>query len=726
MESTSDVQLSAPPQQPRRSKAFHRRRRKQRVEQLPATLGVVGLIFVTLAAGSEYGYFRYSDRTKGRELADASALDASHRRQLQAFSFNVSSLPVCVAEAKVGNSTYPKLPFDEDEKAASTAFQLGITFFMFIGLAIVCDSFFEASLSAICEAMNLKDDVAGATWMAAGGSAPELATSVLGVFISKSDVGFGTIVGSAVFNVLFVIACCAFVAPNLTLTWWPLARDASYYCFALAVIVIFISDDLAIKHYEAVILLLMYAGYVSIMYFNERLEVWVTARVQANENAQKNGLVKAILKTLSHTVFGLCLYTIIVVNSVMVIVEIVDEQDRSKDLFCFCGERLGLVDLPTSVYWKLNLAFNIVYILEMLVKFYAFGFFGYWKVPLNCFDGSLVFLIIVEWILENLAKSQGIAIGAFRLLRILKFIRIARVLRLFRLIRLTGIAGDQNQVMPENWSKGRQGVDGDAANGATEVGKAKDVEGAPAAAAESASTEKVEEEDDDADDDGPFNPFEVPESLLGKFFWLLGLPLSILMWLTIPDCRRPMFAKWWLGTFAMCIVWIGALAFVMVWMVTEFGINFEIRDSIMGITLLAAGTSIPDCLSSVAVARRGHGDMAVSSSIGSNIFDVLIGLPLPWFMYTAILNPVGAVEGPPDVPILSESLAVMILSLFVMVALVITTIHISGWILSVKLGLMMMALYVLFLILSLLLEFEVLFGPCTNDLLPASGVLLSG
>jgi len=66
------------------------------------------------------------------------------------------------------------------------------------------------------------------------------------------------------------------------------------------------------------------------------------------------------------------------------------------------------------------------------------------------------------------------------------------------------------------------------------------------------------------------------------------------------------------------------------------------------------------------------------------------------------------------------------LSLFVMVALVITTIHISGWILSVKLGLMMMGLYVLFLILSLLLEFEVLFGPCTNDLLPASGVLLSG
>ena len=112
---------------------------------------------------------------------------------------------------------------------------------MFIGLAIVCDSFFEASLSAITDTLGMKPDVAGATFMAAGGSAPELATSIIGVFISKSDVGFGTIVGSAVFNVLFVIAACAFAKPNLSLTWWPLARDASYYCFALAMVVFFIS-----------------------------------------------------------------------------------------------------------------------------------------------------------------------------------------------------------------------------------------------------------------------------------------------------------------------------------------------------------------------------------------------------------------------------------------------------------------------------------------------------
>lgn len=48
--------------------------------------------------------------------------------------------------------------------------------------------------------------------MAAGGSAPELFTSIIGVFIAKSDVGIGTIVGSAVFNILFVISVCSFAA----------------------------------------------------------------------------------------------------------------------------------------------------------------------------------------------------------------------------------------------------------------------------------------------------------------------------------------------------------------------------------------------------------------------------------------------------------------------------------------------------------------------------------
>ena len=60
----------------------------------------------------------------------------------------------------------------------------------------------------------------------------------------------------------------------------------------------------------------------------------------------------------------------------------------------------------------------------------------------------------------------------------------------------------------------------------------------------------------------------------------------------------------------------------------------------MGITFLAAGTSVPDTIASVMVARNGYGDMAVSNSIGSNVFDILLGLGLPWFLSTTI-NPQG-------------------------------------------------------------------------------------
>lgn len=62
------------------------------------------------------------------------------------------------------------------------------------GVAIICDDFFVPSLEAISERLDLSEDVAGATFMAAGSSAPELFTSVAGVGV-ESDVGIGTIVG---------------------------------------------------------------------------------------------------------------------------------------------------------------------------------------------------------------------------------------------------------------------------------------------------------------------------------------------------------------------------------------------------------------------------------------------------------------------------------------------------------------------------------------------------
>ncbi len=56
----------------------------------------------------------------------------------------------------------------------------------------------------------------------------------------------------------------------------------------------------------------------------------------------------------------------------------------------------------------------------------------------------------------------------------------------------------------------------------------------------------------------------------------------------------------------MSIVWLCLLTYLMVWMVTIIGFTFGIPDSVMGITFLAAGSSVPDAMSSVLVVRQGR------------------------------------------------------------------------------------------------------------------------
>lgn len=58
----------------------------------------------------------------------------------------------------------------------------------------------------------MTEDVAGATIMATASSSPELFINIVGTFVTEGDLGVGTVVGSAVFNILAVPACCGLFA----------------------------------------------------------------------------------------------------------------------------------------------------------------------------------------------------------------------------------------------------------------------------------------------------------------------------------------------------------------------------------------------------------------------------------------------------------------------------------------------------------------------------------
>lgn len=179
---------------------------------------------------------------------------------------------------------FPKDLFTlEQRRNGAIAFHLIGVVYMFAALAIVCDEFFVPSLDVIIEKLDISDDVAGATFMAAGGSAPELFTSVISVFISFDNLGIGTIVGSAVFNILFVIGMCALFSKTvLTLTWWPLFRDCSFYSVSLIALIVFFRDG-QIELWESVILFLIYIAYAIFMKWNQDVERFVKKLIYKNK-----------------------------------------------------------------------------------------------------------------------------------------------------------------------------------------------------------------------------------------------------------------------------------------------------------------------------------------------------------------------------------------------------------------------------------------------------------
>ncbi|XP_047435807.1 sodium/potassium/calcium exchanger 1-like isoform X2 [Mugil cephalus] len=618
--------------------------------------------------------------------------------------------------------------------------------YMFVALAIVCDEFFVPALEVITNILEISDDVAGATFMAAGGSAPELFTSLIGVFISHSNVGIGTIVGSAVFNILFVIGMCAvFSREMLHLTWWPLFRDVTFYILDLILLIIFFLDSV-ILWWESVMLVMGYVSYVCFMKFNSQIEqvvktqlnkhmsivkVWTAEEPEKESEAhpppappaaapskaedkakpepapppstpqpskalpdaqddkarhrlrpvlQRGGSSASLHNTsLRSTIFQLMIHTL----------------DPLGEETSFNGDVRGERSVQRKAKNKVK--------------------------PLNApVTGKLQnksHHCRIEDDDQKEAKSEQpppppAAASSSS----------------------AGAAAEPSTSQPPKTEETTQKAP-EQPEESKEVVEAEAVEAAEAAAAGAAeggsegshgsaedessdqesgdSSEGEDDEDDDKEDDDkeqeeedenePLS-LEWPETRRKQATYLFLLPIVFPLWLTLPDVRNPASRRYFAMTFIGSILWIGVFSYLMVWWAHQVGETIGISEEIMGLTILAAGTSIPDLITSVIVARKGLGDMAVSSSVGSNIFDITIGLPVPWLIYTLLHN------GQP-VMVSSNGLFCAIVLLFLMLLFVIISIAVCRWKMSRMLGFTMFVLYFVFLFLSVLLEDRVLTCP---------------
>ncbi|KAF7668568.1 hypothetical protein LDENG_00003960 [Lucifuga dentata] len=480
---------------------------------------------------------------------------------------------------------------NNERKSGAILLHILATLYMFLALAITCDEYFVTSLEKICEKLDLSGDVAGATFMAAGSSAPELFASVIGVFITHGDVGVGTIVGSAVFNILCIIGVCGIFAGQVVmLTWWAVFRDSFYYILSVVALIAFIYDE-KIVWWESLVLVLMYAGYILVMKFNSSMQRFFTGKKDknvANGNAAASSEMEDVKPSKAYSR-----------GSVVMVDEIINASP-SKFRFPEAGLRV-MVTSHFGPKTRLRMASR---------------------------------LIITEH--QKLVQSAN-------------------------------------------------GVETQVIDGKVEIENGTVPEDKPSEPEESDS----------------ISPFHIPSGVGSRVKWVISWPLLLLLFFTVPNCAKPRWEKYFMLSFILSTVWIAVFSYLMVWMVTIIGYTLGIPDVIMGITFLAAGTSVPDCIASLIVARQGLGDMAVSNTIGSNVFDILVGLGVPWAIQTMCVS-YGS-----EVMINSRGLVYSVVLLLGSVALTVLGIHLNKWRLDFKLGVYVLVLYAVFLCFSIMIEYNV-------------------
>ncbi|KAM5258011.1 sodium/potassium/calcium exchanger 2 isoform 1-T1 [Hipposideros larvatus] len=562
--------------------------------------------------------------------------------------------PPLSQEGKSENSTahpqgdYPRDIFslEERRKGAIVLHVIGMIY-MFIALAIVCDEFFVPSLTVITEKLGISDDVAGATFMAAGGSAPELFTSLIGVFIAHSNVGIGTIVGSAVFNILFVIGMCAlFSREILNLTWWPLFRDVSFYIVDLIMLIIFFLDNV-IMWWESLLLLTAYFAYVIFMKFNVQVEKCVKQMINRNK-----------------------------------VVKVTAPEAQAKPSTARDKDEQALPSKP-----RLQRGGSSASLHNSLMRNSIFQLMIHTLDPLAEELGSYGKLKYYDTMTEE---------GRFREKASILHKIAKKKCQVDENERQNGAANHVEKIELPNSTSTE--VEMTPSSDTSEPIQNGNLSHSIEAAETQQTTETAEDEDD--------QPLSLawPSNPRKQVTFLIVLPIVFPLWVTLPDVRKPSARKFFPITFFGAITWIAIFSYLMVWWAHQVGETIGISEEIMGLTILAAGTSIPDLITSVIVARKGLGDMAVSSSVGSNIFDITVGLPLPWLLFTIIhrFQPVA---------VSSNGLFCAIVLLFIMLLFVILSIALCKWRMNKVLGFIMFGLYFVFLVVSVLLEDRILVCP---------------
>ncbi|KAJ6222262.1 hypothetical protein RDWZM_000807 [Blomia tropicalis] len=201
------------------------------------------------------------------------------------------------------------------------------------------------------------------------------------------------------------------------------------------------------------------------------------------------------------------------------------------------------------------------------------------------------------------------------------------------------------------------------------------------------------------EDDGDDNGFGFTDYFILR--WLL-MPFSAIFFFTMPS-------RYSYIIFLMSIGWLSALSYVTVWSISGLSDILGIPHAISGMTILAAGSAVPDLVTSIIVIKKTRAaSMGICSAIASNIFAILLGLGLPWTI-RIILNWVKSGSYQLSrVVIESDALPYTSLTLLATVFLLYITFRMCRWKIAFRFALICILIHCLFTASNVALELTII------------------
>ena len=156
-----------------------------------------------------------------------------------------------------------EVPIDEVEEVGAKDTLLRLFIMIIIGIvAIVIGSDMTIDAAVyIAKVIGISQRLIGLTIIAFGTSLPELVTSMTAAWKGKSDLAIGNIVGSNIFNILFVLGTTALISPNAIAFENGFISDGIVAIGALFLLYAFIDNDLFLKKSGAIVMLIGYIAY---------------------------------------------------------------------------------------------------------------------------------------------------------------------------------------------------------------------------------------------------------------------------------------------------------------------------------------------------------------------------------------------------------------------------------------------------------------------------------